>query len=269
MLASCTLAIIFARQVSQPILALKQQARSLGRGELPGPMSSHVLEADEVAATLHEAASLRRRHEDQIVLLLREVNHRSKNMLAVIQAVARQSAMAGPENFLSAFPGRLAALARSQDLLVENEWQGADLAGLVRAELDHFVPPRCHGRLTIEGAQLMLLPSAAQTIAMALHELATNACKYGALSGDGGSLHVSWRLTEDAQKRFILLWLERSGRPIETPTRAGFGTKLIRDVPTAALDADVQLTFAEYGVHWSVDAPAKSVVSSGRHAIRG
>jgi two-component sensor histidine kinase len=138
----------------------------------------------------------------------------------------------------------------------------------VRAELDRFVSQPCR-RLNIEGPQLSLLPSAAQTIAMALHELATNACKYGALSDNGGTLQVSWRLTDDAQKRFVLVWSERTGSPIETPTRAGFGTKLIRDVPVAALDADVQLTYTEYGVCWSVNAPAESVVNFGRPAMRG
>ncbi|MDX2203342.1 MAG: PAS domain S-box protein [Hyphomicrobiaceae bacterium] len=205
----------------------------------------------------------RQRYEEHIRLLLREVNHRSKNMLAVVKAIARQTAGAS-RAFLSSFSDRIEALATSHDLLIASEWQGVELGGLVTAELDRF-QDLIRSRIAIAGPPLRLSPHAAQTIGMALHELATNAVKYGALANETGRIDVRWRLIEqETESRILLTWSEHGGPAVSPPERRGFGTTLMRDVPAKALDAEVELKFAPAGLHWSLDAPVGAVLDGPR-----
>src|SRR6266436_6603464 len=127
----------------------------------------------------------RKAYEDQILFLMHEVNHRAKNMLSLVQAVARQTAAREPEDFIGRFNERIRALAANQDLLIRNEWRGVDVEDLVRAQLAHFAD-LVGSRIAVDGPRLHLNAAAAQAIGLALHELATNAAKHGALSVDAG-----------------------------------------------------------------------------------
>jgi PAS domain S-box-containing protein len=133
----------------------------------------------------------RRRVEEQVRLLMREVNHRAKNMLSLVQVIARQTAAREPEDFVRRFTERLQALAANQDLLVRNEWHGVDVEDLARAQLAHFAD-LVGSRITTHGPKLRLNAGAAQAIGLAMHELATNAGKYGALSTGKGRVDVGW-----------------------------------------------------------------------------
>ena len=135
----------------------------------------------------------RKRYEEHINLLMREVNHRAKNMLAVVQAIARQTSAANTQDFIERFGERIRALAASQDLLVKSEWRGVDLEALIRSQLSHF-NGLIGARVDLCGPRLSISSSAAQTIGMALNELATNAGKYGALSNATGRVEVAWNL---------------------------------------------------------------------------
>lgn len=203
-------------------------------------------------------------YEEHIRLLLREVNHRSKNLLAVVQAIARQTSLASPTDFLTSFSDRVAALSASHDLLVESQWQGVSLNDLVRAEIGRF-QGFVGGRIKISGPHLRLSPKAAQTIGMALHELTTNAGKYGALSNDVGSVEVAWRLDRGG-RALRLTWIERGGPVVEPASRHGFGTTLICDVPRSTLQADVQLQLDRTGLSWSLEALAERVLEAGLDA---
>jgi two-component sensor histidine kinase len=133
-------------------------------------------------------------HVDHVHVLMREINHRSKNMLGLVQAIARETAATGkPEDFMRRFTERVEALAANQDLLVRNKWRGVDVEDLVRAQLAHFAD-LVGSRIALHDPKLRLNATAAQAIGLALHELATNAGKYGALLVSAGRIDVDWRL---------------------------------------------------------------------------
>jgi two-component sensor histidine kinase len=204
----------------------------------------------------------RKEAEEHTQMLLREVNHRAKNLLAVVQAIARQSVRdAQPATFAETFSARLLALGASQDLLVESDWRGVDLAGLIRSQLGHL-DDLVGTRVVFDGKPLCLLPAAAQTLGMALHELATNAAKFGALSIPEGRVQITWSLIEEgATQRFVMRWTERGGPQVRRPSRSGFGYTVIKGAVEHGLAADVQLEYAKAGFVWALNAPASAVVA--------
>jgi PAS domain S-box-containing protein len=196
-------------------------------------------------------ATERRAHEEQIVFLMREVSHRAKNMLSLVQAIARQTAARQPEDFIGRFTERIRALAANQDLLVRNEWQGVDVKDLVRAQLAHFAD-LVGSRIAVDGPKLRLTAVSAQAIGLALHELATNAGKYGALSTDAGRVDVRWRLDGDI---FAISWTERNGPPVRRPERRGFGSTVIDTMAKRTVGGEVQLDYAPSGLMWRLTCP--------------
>ncbi len=186
--------------------------------------------------------SERRGREERITFLMREVNHRSKNMLALVQAMARQTFAAGQANFFERFSERIQALAASHDLLVNNDWIGVEIGALARSQLAHF-EDAIKEHVTLEGPRLMLSAGAAQAIGMALHELATNAAKYGALSRVEGRVSLHWTTEPgDAGRIFTMRWAESGGPPVTKPTRRGFGSTVIGRLVEAQLEAKVELS---------------------------
>ncbi len=209
----------------------------------------------------------RRRHEEQVDLLIHEVNHRAKNMLAVVLAVARQTLATKPQDFIGRFGERIQAMSASQDLLVKNEWKGVPLEELVRSQLAHF-KDLIGTRIALHGPPLFISASAAQTIGMALHELATNAGKYGALSNDAGRLEVGWGLAcaGGGEETFAMSWREKGGPPVAAPAKRGFGWTVISRLAMESLDAKVDLEFAPEGLSWRLECSAKEVGDESRSA---
>ncbi|MBI4723893.1 MAG: PAS domain S-box protein [Rhodomicrobium sp.] len=203
----------------------------------------------------------RKHHEEKIQLLLREVNHRAKNMLALVQAIASQTAAPESREFVKRFSERILALAASQDLLVSSGWKGVEAEALVRSQLSHF-ENLIDNRIKLAGPQLKLSAAAAQSIGMALHELATNAGKYGALSNNMGEIEIEWRLGGQAASdgRFALTWTEHAGPVVSAPARPGFGTTVIEAIPRMELDAEITLDYAPEGLRWRLECPAGSVL---------
>ncbi len=209
----------------------------------------------------------RRHQEERIRLLLHEVNHRSKNMLAVVQSVARQTASASPEDFLERFSERVQAMATSQDLLVKAEWKGVELKDLVRGQLAHF-QDLIASRIELRGPSLLVSTSAAQILGMAIHELSTNAGKYGALSVAEGRVSISWGLERDSAggETFTMSWREQGGPPVSLPSRVGFGSAVIGPLAESSLTAEVDLDFLKTGLSWRLRCPAAGVVDGTRAA---
>ena len=202
----------------------------------------------------------RKHQEERIKLLLREVNHRAKNMLSVVQAVARQTVAASPDDFLERFSERVQAIATSQDLLVKADWKGVELATLVRKQLAHF-QDLIGSRIELRGSSLLVSPSAAQTLGMAIHELATNAGKYGALSVAEGRVAIDWGLERNGAsgETFEISWREHGGPPVVPPVRKGFGSTVIGPLVESSLDAKVALDLLKTGLSWRLRCPAGGV----------
>jgi PAS domain S-box-containing protein len=202
----------------------------------------------------------RKRAEEHIRLLMHEVNHRSKNLLSVVQAIARQTAR---DQDIASFPGRLAerlrALSANHDLLVKNEWQGIDVASLVHAQLSPFAD-LIGSRITLEGPPLRLNSSAAQGIGMALQELATNASKYGALSNAAGSVRVAWAITAADAPVFAITWQEANGPSVAPPTRRGFGQTVIGPMMEQAVQGTVAIDYHASGLVWRLTSPAQTTL---------
>ena len=200
----------------------------------------------------------RKEREAHIRFLMSEVSHRSKNLLAVVQAIASQTARStrSPLQFAGDFSDRLKGLAASLDLLVTQDWRGVLAMDLVRSQVGHYGEPG-GGRVAMSGPDLLLTPVAAQYLGMALHELATNAAKYGALSVPTGKVRIEWRLAgpQDA-RRFQMSWVESGGAPVSPPKATGFGRLVIERMAAEALQGEVTLEFARNGLRWHLDADA-------------
>jgi PAS domain S-box-containing protein len=199
----------------------------------------------------------RKRAEERQLLLMRELNHRTKNLLSVVQSIANQTVASNPSDFAERFSRRIQALSSNQDLLVRSEWRGVEIEDLVRAQLAHFAD-LIGERIMIEGPHLSVTPSAAQSIGMALHELATNAGKYGSLSDDHGGVTIDWRL-EDGQ--FSIGWIEHDGPHVKPPKRRGFGSTIISAVAEASVGGEVELDYASTGVVWRLKCSASKALS--------
>jgi two-component sensor histidine kinase len=182
-------------------------------------------------------------------------------MLSLVQAIARQTAAGAPEDFVGRFTERIQALAANQDLLVRNEWQGVDVEDLVRAQFAHFAD-LVGSRIAVHGPQLRLNATAAQAIGLALHELATNAGKYGALSTNSGRVDVCWGTDADI---LTMSWAERDGPPVSPPARRGFGSTVIVSMAEATVGGEVQLDYAPSGLVWRLTCPAANVLECGEN----
>jgi PAS domain S-box-containing protein len=199
----------------------------------------------------------RKEGEAHLRLLMRELTHRSKNLLAVIQAMARQTARhAGSiEGFLDQFSARLQALARSHDLLVQEEWHGVSLGELVRSQLAPYFD-RDSAQISMNGPRVMLRPEAAQSLGLALHEMGVNAVQYGALSAPSGRVSIAWTWQPQREPPAVeILWTESGGPAVGAPAERGFGSLVVERNLARALDADVDLSFGSDGVNCRITIP--------------
>ncbi|WP_407526848.1 sensor histidine kinase [Methylobacterium oryzisoli] len=206
---------------------------------------------------IHQDVTERRRAEDHLRLLIHELNHRVKNTLATVQSIAMQSLrrLRGPDAEIArgAFVERLIALARAHDVLTRESWEGADLAEVVAGAIAPLEGPRGRRpRFSTGGPALRLPPRMALSVAMALHELGTNAVKYGALSVPDGQVAIAWSLEG---RTLTLRWRESGGPPVSPPTRTGFGSRLIGQSLARDLDGTVTLDYAPEGVVCTIRAP--------------
>jgi PAS domain S-box-containing protein len=189
-------------------------------------------------------------------LLMREMNHRAKNMLSVVDAIAHQTATRSPEDFITRFSERIQSLSANQDLLMRNEWNGVEIKGLVHAQLAHFAD-LIGTRISADGPRLRLKASSAQAIGLALHELATNAGKYGALSTDTGRVDIRWSAGDGA---ITVSWTESDGPPVTPPKRSGFGSIVMGAMAERSVGGTVKMDYAPVGATWRLTCPAANAL---------
>jgi two-component sensor histidine kinase len=200
----------------------------------------------------------RRARAEKEHLLMREMNHRAKNMLSVVDAIAHQTATRSPEDFVSRFSERIQALSANQDLLLRTEWKGVDVKGLVHAQLAHFAD-LIGSRISADGPALRLKAAAVQAVGLAIHELATNAGKYGALSTETGRVDVGWGAGDGV---FTMYWTESGGPPVSPPQRRGFGTVLMGVMAERSVGGEVELDYAPEGLRWRLTCPVASALET-------
>jgi two-component sensor histidine kinase len=208
--------------------------------------------------------AVRQRHDEHIHFVMRELSHRSKNILSVVQSMATQVARQTDsfDDFVLGFSRRLCAFAETHDLLVMAEWQGVEIRELIRV---HLAPFRnlSDNSVLIEGPQLKLSSKAAEQIGLALHELGTNAVKYGALSVPTGMVKIRWDLETDETHNSLLrlIWKEVGGPPVEEPQRQGFGDIVLTKVVPVSLRGTASLEFEPEGIKWVLLAPSSGVLA--------
>jgi PAS domain S-box-containing protein len=208
--------------------------------------------------------SERKRVEKHLRVVMRELSHRTKNLLAVIMAMVRQTARTTTDVAVlqAELIQRLQSLSASHDLLVAEDWAGASLEDLVGAVLQPFVGNASEA-LECEGPPVFVNATAAQNLGLALHELATNAAKYGALSTPGGRVRVAWSLEPDSEgmPRLVISWTEHGGPAVKPPEVKGFGHVVIARVAAQALNASVVYEFPREGVRWTIALPQDFIVN--------
>ena len=199
--------------------------------------------------------------EGQRDLLVAELSHRVKNTLATVVSIARQSFAKGAtlDSARKSFEGRLRALAQTHTRLAEANWESVPLAALIEDEIAPY-RDESGNNLVTDGPPVSFTPKQAVVLGMAFHELATNAAKYGALSGKSGTVHVAWQCAADGT--LVLDWRERGGPPVSPPKRAGFGRLLLERALAADLKGDVTLDFRPEGLACRITLPLGSAEAS-------
>jgi two-component sensor histidine kinase len=265
LLSGAILATVFAGFISRPLAASTSAAEALGRGANIEPVQSPLIEANTLTRALSKASRDLTERSAHAKILMRELVHRSKNLLAVVSSLAHQTALRSTSiaDFERRLSERLQGLARSQDELVRQEWKGADLQSLIKGQLEPFVDADAGGRVQTQGDRIVLRAEAVQSIGMAFHELATNASKHGALSVPAGRITITWSLTGTGEERtFNLEWQERGGPTAEPPGREGFGRTVIEMLVPQSLGGSAESKYDAEGLRWRLTAPAANIVSA-------
>ena len=250
-------------EVLERDVALKEKDRSFVMRIRPYRTVKNAI--DGVVITFVDITE-RKTAEAQQAFLSRELEHRSQNLLAVVQAIATRS-LSGDRTLdesRKVFIGRLHALANANQVLIATSWQGAPLKDVIDRELTAF-----SGRVSIEGEHVMLNPHATQAFALVIHELCTNASKYGALSRPGGKVAISWSINKATDvPHFVFRWQERGGPRVAQPTRTGFGSKLLQQAING-LTRPAELDYAPDGLIYTFEAPLAVVTTAMPASVVG
>ena len=246
-------ALFLSREITRSIRRLARDARRLGAGGSVEATSYPIAEITTVSEALAAASERRKNAENEIRFLMREVAHRSKNQLTVVSSIAKQTARTARsiDAFQDSFQKRLFGLARSTDLLIAGGVSGVEFRELLATQIEPFQPSDGK-RLELSGPEVRLANQAAQMLGLGLHELATNAAKYGAFSVPEGRLKVHWQVRDNV---FDLVWREYVPRLRRRAQRRGFGTEVIERMLVGALDAGPERTLHRDGIEWRFVIP--------------
>jgi PAS domain S-box-containing protein len=201
-------------------------------------------------------------------LLLRELNHRTKNLLAVADSIVRQTSRSSPpEEMIDRISRRLHALSVSQDLMIDSEWRGADITNIIRWQLASIIDDHA-SRIKLTGPLCTLTPRTAQALGLAIFELATNALKFGSLSAKAGTVHIVWSIGDNAGKReFHMSWQELGGPSVIPPMHSGFGSTIIERMVARSLLGSAKVTYAPAGLIWELVAPESALIETNGFSV--
>lgn len=255
--AAGSLAVLIAERIGRSVRGLRRDAQRLGRGEPVAAKDYPVAEIAEVSYALADASKQRQAAETEVRFLMREVAHRSKNQMTVIAAMAKQTARGADDvpSYVQGFERRILGLARSTDLLMAHGRAGVSLGELVESQITPFSPPD-RERVRIEGPMVRLNVQSAQIIGMALHELSTNAVKYGCFDGDSGMLTVRWAINGD---RLEIVWRECVPPGRSDGDRVGFGTTVLKSMVGRSLGAEIERLWHDDGIEWRFAIPLEAI----------
>lgn len=208
---------------------------------------------DQKTLELREENQKLRESQEHIEVMMREMTHRSKNLLTVVQSIAKQTArsMAVGADFSEVFGDRLRSLSVAHDMIAKTEWRGSNIRDIISAQINHLIDER----VTVIGPEILLVPEVAQYIALAMHELGTNSVKHGALSSPLGSVEISWMVTGP---RIEIVWDERGGKDF-VANRKGFGLTLLTRIVPQSLDG-ISTIDSNLGFKWTLDFPVEEKI---------
>jgi two-component sensor histidine kinase len=253
------LALLFARKLEVPLALAGKAAEQLGRGASFSPVRSGVIEANVVMDAMKGASEQLADRDRRQGLLLRELTHRVKNILAVVQAVVSRGLAGVSPDARDQVIARIHALSRAHDLLVQANWHGVRLTDIIAAELETY-----SDQVATSGPDLTIKGDVIQLFLLVLHELLTNAVKHGALSTRAGRVEVVWHIADDKdESRFVFRWQERGGPPVVPPPSRGFGSTLLETVISSTQGGTARLHFENLGFAYEFDAPLHSVAEDG------
>lgn len=203
----------------------------------------------------------RKNAEERVELVLNELAHRIKNQYAVIIKIAKDTHQQAEtaKDFNTAFQGRMMGLARSNDLLLRGGGREVDLRALLFSQLETFGDSK---RITLDGPTIAVSANAAQYLAMAFHELSTNALKHGALSGETGQIDVTWSISQDVPAMFKIIWQERGGPAPKSTSKSGFGKLVLEKLMPAAVEGTAEIAIGPDGIKWILTSPLERILQS-------
>jgi len=257
LLSVCTIVIYAASKLIQSeVRGIALMAEDLGMGRIVSPIQTRIRELDMIARALSNASYDRSKKEEQLTVVMRELAHRTKNLISIVLAMVRQSSKKAktPQELVSVTADRITGLGQSIDLLTASEWKAVTLRNLIENHLRTF--GTIGSNIILDGPEFLLGSDAVQNLGMAIHELATNASKYGALSVDCGKVEIHWELQQaDTGERLDLRWRETDGPLVEPPEQTSFGTQILDRHLSAALNGQTEIDYQPTGLVWTLNAP--------------
>jgi two-component sensor histidine kinase/CheY-like chemotaxis protein len=262
LLVAGLLAHLLGSSIARRLVVLERRADALATADTPPHVPPGIREIDGVDRQLRAAADTIEDQRQHQLVLMAELDHRVKNILATVQALVSRTL--GRSEAANSIAGRIGVLADAHGLLTRTQGRGAVLSEIVGTTLRLYLEA---GAIRVAGPHVVLNARATQALALALHELATNAVKHGALSTPSGRVQVTWSLSNGGEPRFFLHWQESGGPPTARPEREGFGTTLIEKNLPSALNGSVVRDFRPEGLNCRVEAPLAEVVLEGSLSV--
>lgn len=251
---------LFSMYLRKSIRDIARMAKHLATGEIVSPVNSRIAEIDLVAKAISDASFDRSQREDKITMVMRELAHRTKNLIAVVISMVRQTSRRATsiDAMTKSLIDRVIGLGFSIDLLTDTQWGGVSLDELLTKQLSNF--GTIGQNIITKGPEVKLRAEAVQHLGMAIHELSTNATKHGSLAVTKGVVNVTWEITGAADgKVFKFTWQEVGGKSVKAPKENGFGMQILEQYAASALSGKSTLDFAPSGLVWSLTAPVEQV----------